>query len=71
MSKEKSFPSLGARIAAALVSYQLGHAGVDRVLKQYANVKIDPWWEDVGRALQQEVVKRTENSLPDPPSRIQ
>ena len=71
MPKGKSFPSLGSRIAAAVLSYQLGHTGVDRVLKQYANVKVDPWWEDVGRALQQEIVKRTESPLEDTPRRIQ
>jgi hypothetical protein len=70
MPKAKSFPSLGARIAAAIVSYQLGHAGVDRLLKQYADVKLDPWWEKVGRELQEKMVK-IKISLPDTPTRIQ
>ena len=71
MPKAKAFPSLGTRIAAAVVSYQLGHAGVDRALKQYANHKVDSWWEDLGRAIQQEIVKKTASPLPNLPSRLQ
>lgn len=68
MPKAKSFPSLGARIAAAIVSYQLGHSGVDRALKEYAHVTLDPWWEEVGRDLQQKAMKKIDFKLPTTPA---
>jgi hypothetical protein len=57
-----------ARVAAAVVSYQVGHAGVDRLLKQYAHIKLDPWWEEVGQELQRKAVKKLEIPSPKPVS---
>jgi len=45
MAKPKSLPSSGHRLPAALLSYQQGHAGVDRLLKQFDHVKIQPAWD--------------------------
>lgn len=39
-AKSQILPSLGARIAAAIMSYQLGHSGVDRALKEYAHIML-------------------------------
>jgi hypothetical protein len=57
MPKAKSFPSIGERVAAAVISYNLGHAGVDRALKQYSDIKVSDWWEEKGRQLQREAAE--------------
>jgi hypothetical protein len=40
----KPFPTLGQRLAAAIISYQLGRPTVDGTLKQYVGGNLDPWW---------------------------
>jgi hypothetical protein len=42
----KPFPTLGQRLAAAMISYQLGRPTVDGTLKQYVGGNLDPWWEE-------------------------
>ena len=64
--KAKSFPSAGRRLAAALISYQIGHAGVDRVLKQYGDKKVNPWWEKKAQALIREMLQKN-IFVPPPP----
>jgi hypothetical protein len=44
----KPFPTLGQRLAAAIISYQLGRPTVDGTLKQYVGGNLDPWWERKG-----------------------
>ncbi|HEV7521308.1 MAG TPA: hypothetical protein VGP89_09430 [Candidatus Angelobacter sp.] len=72
MPKAKSFPSLGERVAAAIASYNLGHTGVDRVLKQYAHVKVSDWWEKKARELQRESMENVDRKIvPKPgPERV-
>jgi hypothetical protein len=53
----KPFPTLGQRLAAAIISYQLGRPTVDGTLKQYVGGNLDPWWEE--KAL--ELYKRGES----------
>ena len=64
--RAKSFPSAGRRLAAALISYQIGHAGVDRVLKQYGHAKINPWWEAKAQQLIKEMLNKKIFVLPPP-----
>lgn len=64
--KAKSFPSAGRRLAAALISYQIGHAGVDRVMKQYMNKKLNPWWEKKAQELLKEMMLRNRFTPPPP-----
>jgi hypothetical protein len=64
--KAQSFPSAGRRLAAALISYQIGHSGVDRVLKQYSDKKVDPWWEKKAQELLREMNNR-KLFVPPPP----
>jgi hypothetical protein len=54
----KDFPSAGRRLAAALMSYQIGHAGVDRVLRQTRKKNIDPWWEQKAQELIEEMLAK-------------
>jgi hypothetical protein len=63
--KAKHFPSAGRRLAAALISYQIGHAGVDRVLKQHMDKKVNPWWEKKAQELIREMM--TKNIFTPPP----
>lgn len=72
MAKARSFPSAGRRLLAALISYQAGHAGVDRILKQYAHVKIRPEWDELAMKLLAEINRATESGrAPEPPKWIQ
>jgi len=64
--RPQSFPSAGRRLAAALISYQIGHTGVDRVLKQYGDKKVDPWWEKKAQELLREMNNR-KLFIPPPP----
>lgn len=41
----KPFPTLGQRLAAAMISYQLGRPTIDGTLKQYAGGNLHLWWE--------------------------
>lgn len=45
MPKPKAIISPGHRLLSALLSYQQGHVGVDRLLKHYAHVQIHPSWD--------------------------
>lgn len=65
--KAHSFPSAGRRLAAALISYQIGHAGVDRVLKQYRDKKVNPWWEKKAQELIAEMMRDKKLFVPPPP----
>jgi hypothetical protein len=67
MPKAKSFPSLGERVAAAIMSYNLGHSGVDRVLKQTAHVKVSEWWEQKARELQRESMENLDKKVQPKP----
>ena len=67
MPKAKSFPSLGSRVAAAIASYNLGHVGVDRVLKEYAHVKTSEWWEIKAQELAREAMESVGSQLAKPP----
>ena len=60
---EKSFPTLGQRLLAAIVSYQLGHVGVDRVLRDYPDGPVDSWWEEKGMELARRLVSATHQSI--------
>jgi hypothetical protein len=62
----KDFPSAGRRVAAALISYRIGHAGVDRVLQQFREKKIDPWWEQKAQELIDEMIEK-KMFVPAPP----
>jgi hypothetical protein len=64
--RAKSFPSAGRRLAAALISYQIGHAGVDRVLKQQSDKKINQWWEKRAQELIREMLDKR-IFIPPPP----
>jgi hypothetical protein len=64
--RPQSFPSAGRRLAAALISHQLGFTGVDRAIKQYRDKKIDPWWEQKAEQLIREMLKR-KLFIPPPP----
>lgn len=72
MAKAKSFPSAGRRLLAALISYQAGHSGVDRILKQYAHLKIKPEWNELAMKLLAEINQATASGrAPEPPKWIQ
>jgi hypothetical protein len=60
MAKPKSLPSPGHRVLAALLSYQQGHAGVDRLLKQFAQVRIQPAWEVLALRLLLDINKQVD-----------
>ena len=42
-----SADELGKRLLAALLSYQYGHKGVDRMLKRLRQGKIDSKWGEI------------------------
>lgn len=58
-----SFPTLGQRLLAAIVSYQLGHVGVDRVLRDYSDGPVESWWEEKGMELARRLVTATHQSI--------
>ena len=60
MAKPKSLPSAGHRLLAALLSYQQGHAGVDRLLKQFSHVKIQPAWDVLAMRLLLDINKQAD-----------
>jgi hypothetical protein len=53
----KPFPTLGQRLAAAIISYQLGRPTVDGTLKQYAGGNLDPWWEEKALSIYKEAMR--------------
>ena len=49
---KSDFPSLGARVFAAVMSYCLGLKGIDYTLRRYVELKnVHPDWERVGEML--------------------
>lgn len=54
---EKPFPTLGQRLAAAILSYQLGRPTVDGTLKQYAEGSVHPWWEERALEIYKEAIR--------------
>jgi hypothetical protein len=60
MSKPKSLPTPGTRLLAALFSYQQGHVGVDRMLKQFAQARIQPAWEILAMRLLLDINKQVD-----------
>jgi hypothetical protein len=63
-SNTKTFPTLGQRVLAALVSYQMGHVGVDRILKEnYVDSPTSPLWEDKCLEMLRELVNATSLSV--------
>lgn len=69
-SSKKSYPTLGQRVLAAVMSYQLGHVGVDHVLKEYySDGPANSWWEEKGKELQRELVAAIGQSLQETPGR--
>lgn len=53
----KPFPSLGQRLAAAIISYQLGRPTVDGTLKQYVSGNLHPWWEEKALEIYKEAIR--------------
>lgn len=45
------YNELGRRLLAAVVSYRLGYAGVDHVLKNEIPATVNSYWADLGRDL--------------------
>jgi hypothetical protein len=45
-----AYNELGRRLLAAVVSYQLGYAGVDSTLKKTPR-EVEPWWSNLGQYL--------------------
>lgn len=60
MAKSKSLPTPGHRLLAALLSFQQGHVGVDRMLKQFADAKIQPAWEILAMRLLFDINKQVD-----------
>ena len=65
----KPFPTLGQRLAAAIVSYQLGKPSVDAVLKQYAGSGVHPWWEGKALEIYKEAIRNRDAHPLAPPTR--
>lgn len=62
---------LGRRILAALMSYQLGYAGVDRSLKQLRQRPIDPEWGKLGMVMLSRMMESLDSGVEFKPPRIQ
>lgn len=54
---EKPFPTQGQRLAAAIISYQLGHPTVDGTLKQYVGGNLHSWWEEKALEIYKEAIR--------------
>lgn len=61
MAKERS-PSLGMRLVAALMSYQMGYAGVDRLLARMegSGRPVKKKWEDKAMELLRDLMEDTD-----------
>jgi len=59
----KRFPQLGKRLMCALLSYQAGYTGVDKLLKQYAESKpeYEPLFDRIGFNLLSLLMRLQEN----------
>jgi hypothetical protein len=64
---DKPFPTLGERLAAAIVSYQLGLPTVDKTLRQYAAGNVHPWWEEKALEIYKEAIRNREAHPLAPP----
>ncbi len=64
---DKAFATLGQRLAAAIVSYQLGRPTVDGTLKQYASSNVHPWWEEKALEIYKEAIRNREAHPLAPP----
>jgi hypothetical protein len=64
----KPFPTLGQRLAAAMISYQLGRPTVDGTLKQYVGGNLHPWWEEKALELYKEAMRTRDVHPLAPPS---
>jgi hypothetical protein len=53
----KPFPTLGQRLAAAVISYQLGRPTVDGTLKQYVGGHLNEWWENKALEIYKEAMR--------------
>lgn len=51
------FPTLGQRLAAAIISYQFGRPTVDGTLKQYVGTNLHPWWEEKALEIYKEAIR--------------
>jgi hypothetical protein len=58
MPKTNDLPSPGARLAAALISHQLGHPGLDWLLAHYVDLDVGPWWHEKANALLREMLEQ-------------
>jgi hypothetical protein len=47
---DDAYNELARRILAAIISYRMGHVGVDRALKNYVPEKIHPSWAAMAEA---------------------
>jgi hypothetical protein len=56
----RPFPTLGQRLAAAMISYQLGRPTVDGTLKQYVGGNLNPWWEEKAMSIYKEAMRNRE-----------
>jgi hypothetical protein len=55
---QNHFRLFGQRLAAALISYQLGRPTVDGTLNQYVGGNLDPWWEETALSIYKDVMRR-------------
>jgi hypothetical protein len=70
MDSSKPFPTLGQRLAAAMISYQLGRPTVDGRLKQYVGSNLHHWLEEKALELYKEAMRtRDVHPLAPPPDR--
>lgn len=53
----KQFPTLGQRLAAAIISYQFGRHTVDGTLKQYVASNLHPWLEEKALEIYKEAIR--------------
>jgi len=64
----KQFPTLGQRLAAAIISYQLGKPSVDGTLKQYVGSNLHPWWEEKALEIYKQAIRNREAHPLAPPT---
>jgi len=64
----KQFPTLGQRLAAAIISYQLGKPSVDGTLKQYVGSNLHSWWEEKALEIYKQAIRNREAHPLAPPA---
>jgi len=57
------YNELGRRLLAAVISYRMGYAGVDRVLKNTVPPKVETSWADLGATLDREIAEAIGRSV--------